>query len=87
LKTVKIIKSSRDLYWYHNKIGQYFNVTEIDINTLYEYDHTTGESKLKRYYKYTVLDENGNKTLKTIDNRDCKVMTLSDKINKIKERL
>ena len=87
MKTIKVINSSRDLYWYHKRIGQYFNVIDVCTNNNYTYDNTTGTYTQQKCYKYTVLDDNGNKTPKTIDCCDCREITISDKINKIKENL
>ena len=83
MKTVEIIKSTKDLYWYHNKIGQYFNIIDVVTNINHVYDHETGNYILEKSHKYTVLDENSDLRSKTIDTCDCREITVSDKIKKI----
>lgn len=89
--TIKIVKSSKEYYWYKNHIGEIFDVKLLYRNNDIKYNHRTGEiSNVDKTYsnktnidKFFVL----NDSTKRIDCRDCMILNVSYKIKKIKSRI
>jgi len=79
--TIEIIKCSGENYWYKNRIGEYFHVKE-DVRYTNEYDFNTKTFKIKKSKKFDVIG-----SIKKIDMCDCKIISVSDKIERIKKRL
>jgi hypothetical protein len=94
---VKIIKSTTIGSWYKDKINNIFHVRpampKIDLKRYKNDDddndiNTKNENYFAKYMGYfIVLDEQGKDTNKHILYDDCQVMTVGDKIKKIKKRI
>jgi hypothetical protein len=83
---VQVKKISKPLFWYRNYIGDIFNVT-LSGNNEIVFDDNGFSNTVKRIKFYIVLDEQNEKTTKRISIEDCKIINISDKIERIKKRL